>query len=633
MLTSPYPIPPVLPSGHPRVMANAADLPRVRQNLADPALAEATRLWRQLCATPVMGIGATPEHGSYNLLDCLALEAQATEQLIAPSPAGRRAVIDTLLRLLEGFTMVGCYMDARWGGHVIFTAAEVYDWCYPALTAAERTAIIDRCEAIAEAAFEMGYPPARQTAISGHGSEAQLLRDLLAFAIAVYDERPDIYAFCAGRIFAEYVPAYNTIFAAGMSPQGPSYSAYRYTSMLWSALLMRPLGISALYDTVLPMAEGFCRLRRPDGEALRLGDDFYETKSLHCRRHPFAVPLFLAAALSGRKDLLAAADGWEGYLLPERYGLDYYIDGAWGEGLISPVSALIFANAAPACTAPAPAPGHYFGSPIGASVWRDERRMVFLKIGELWGSNHDHLDTGCFQLYCDGILASDSGVYYSYGAKHRRHFITRTASHSCLTVEIPGEPLFGEFKADAPYDGGTRRPCDGREPATLEGWYRDYRMAAVLEHRESPDELYLCGDLSPAYVHACTRVVRRMRFAPNEGAFGRLTVTDEVESRDPAYRKTFHLRCPYAPTVEGNTVTLRNPAGTALVCRVIEPQGAVIEAIGGEGRQFICGGRNYPPAEDHPAELGWGEVRISPAAAAIFDRFVVEMEFVPAKST
>lgn len=630
MLTSPYPMPPILPGAHPRVMANASDLPRIRANLACTEMAGAVRLWHRLCATPVTGIGATPEYGSYNLLDCLALEAQAMAQLLAPTPEGQRAVIDTLLRLLESFTTVGCYMDARWGGHIIFTAAEIYDWCYPALTDAERAAIIARCEAIAEATFEMGYPPARQAAISGHGSEAQLLRDLLAFAIAVYDERPDIYHFCAGRIYAEYVPAYNTMFAAGLSPQGPSYAAYRYTAMLWSALLMRAVGEPALYDTILPMAEGFCAMRRPDGEAMRLGDDFYETKSTHCRAHPFAVPLFLAASLTGRQDLMDSADGWEGYLLPERYGLDYYIDGSWGEGLISPVSALIFADAAPTCTVPSPALYRYFGSPVGASVWRDDRRMVFMKIGELWGSNHDHLDTGCFQLYCDGPLATDSGVYYSYNAPHRRHFITRTSAHNCLTVEIPGEPSFGEFKEGAPYDGGTRRPCGGKEPKTLADWYRDYRMATVLEHRESPEEIFLRGDLSEAYTHACTRVVRTMRFAPGEGGFGRFTVTDEVEAKSPDYRKTFHLRCQHPPIIEGNTITLCNAAGTALVCRVLEPRDAVITAVGGEGRQFICGGRNYPPDEEHPAELGWGEVRICPPTAAVYDRFVVEMTFVPA---
>ena len=59
-------------------------------------------------------------------------------------------------------------------------------------------------------------------------------------------------------------------------------------------------------------------------------------------------------------------------------------------------------------------------------------------------------------------------------------------------------------------------------------------------------------------------------------------------------------------------------------------QYAVITAVGGEGRQFICGGRNYPPDEEHPAELGWGEVRICPPTAAVYDRFVVEMTFVPA---
>ena len=80
---------------------------------------------------------------------------------------------------------------------------------------------------MAEKYFEMGYPPSKQAAISGHGAEAQLLRDLLSLGIATYDERPDIYEFCAGRIFDEYVPAYDFMFAGGYHPQGPAYGSYR----------------------------------------------------------------------------------------------------------------------------------------------------------------------------------------------------------------------------------------------------------------------------------------------------------------------------------------------------------------------------------------------------------------------
>ena len=58
-------------------------------------------------------------------------------------------------------------------------------------------------------------------------------------------------------------------------------------------------------------------------------------------------------------------------------------------------------------------PARYFGFPVGCTVYNDGERLVFMKIGELWGANHDHLDTGCFQIY-DGEILTGS----SYGARY-----------------------------------------------------------------------------------------------------------------------------------------------------------------------------------------------------------------------
>lgn len=625
MITSPYPHPPITPpAAHPRVMLRAEDLPRVRQSIA--AFPAAATLWKTLCAAPLIKTGAMPEYGTYHLRDYLILEARALTCLLEQDAARARALIDDLREALANFTVLQGYMGARWGGHLIFTAAQIYDWCYSALTDEDKDDIIAACERIACAYFEMGYPPSRQMAISGHGGEAQLLRDLLALAIAVYDERPDIYEFCAGRIFSEYVPEYEALFAAGVSPQGPSYGAYRYTCMLWSELLMRPLMGKPLYDCTDKMAQGLRYLRLPNGEALSLGDDFYATKSAHTRAHPFAVPMFLAYAATGRPDLLESADGIEGYLLPDRFGMDYYIDGSWGEGLISPVSYLVFCHMTPPAPAQDIGPFHYFGSPVGMTVWRDDERMILMKIGEYWGANHDHLDTGCFQIHYRGTLTGDSGVYDNYHAPHRVHYLIRTCAHNCLTVRAPAMPADCGFAADAPNDGGTRRPAGGKEPRQFALMREHYLMARDITHSESTDRLTLAADLTPAYAHTCERVTRRMTFYPNRGAHGLFEVQDEITSLDPAYEKAFLLHCSRPPMIEGNTVTLESEGGR-LICRVIEPANAHITVIGGEGAEFVTDGVHYPtPKEHYDAELGWGRVVISPAAPARTDRFHIEME-------
>ncbi len=84
----------------------------------------------------------------------------------------------------------------------MYMASEVYDWCYDLWTPAERTKIISECTALASG-MEMGWPPSGQGAQTGHGAEAQLLRDFMALAIAAYDERPDLWNFIAGRYYQE----------------------------------------------------------------------------------------------------------------------------------------------------------------------------------------------------------------------------------------------------------------------------------------------------------------------------------------------------------------------------------------------------------------------------------------------
>ena len=629
MLNSPFSSPSITPPPqHPRLMLTAKDLPRVRENLWDPQCGLSASLWEELCRQQIRCQGANPDYGTYDLAEYLALEAQALKALLSGSEADARQVIDTLLFLLKNSDYTKGIMKARWSGHLLFTAAQVYDWCYPYLTKDEKAFIISTCEFYAESYFEMGYPPEKQAPLSGHGSEAQLLRDLLALGIAVYDERPDIYNYCAGRILDEYVPACRYQFAGGFHPQGPSYGAYRYTCLMWACLLLYTLGgekpFSPQVDT---LAESFYYMTRPDGEALRLGDDFCELKAPYTRNAPFAIPLFFAGAYTGDRrfyDIFAQGLDRE-YLVPTHRGMDYYKGGSYGEGLFSPTVHLIWNGLTPEYTGPDFLPYRYFGSPVGLTVWKDAQRLVMMKIGELWSANHDHLDTGCFQVYYGGILASDSGVYDSYNTDHRKFYTIRTSAHNCLTVWDPEKPDHGDYLPGTPYDGGTRKPCVGREPKTLESWMKDYRMAEVLSHQESDTLCRITGDLTQAYCHTCNQVIRSMTWEPQRGEMGILTVQDQVNAKSDRFTTAFHLHCQSQPTVSGNTVILNNGNGK-LICRVLAPENPKIECIGGQGQQFMVDGTNYEPNRKENTECGWGQVIITPTTQSASTEFLVEME-------
>ncbi|MBO5270258.1 MAG: heparinase II/III family protein, partial [Clostridia bacterium] len=569
---------------------------------------EAFHLYRTLCDFPIEGKGAIPEKGTYHLKEYLALEAQALEALLEDDSRKGRNAVDHLLFLLRNVVVHDDYMKARFAGHLIFVASEVYDWCYSLLTAEERAEIIAVCERLAEENFEMGYPPSKQAAISGHGNEAQLLRDLLAFSIAVYDERPDIYLYCAGRLFEEYLPAYEKVFQGEFHPQGPCYGSYRYAWAMWFGLLIYSMsGERILPPQTVSTADSFLYLRRPDGEAMRLGDDYNETKALYTHKNPFFVPLFLAAAYSG--DALwykeAQKQFRSEYLIPLAYSYDYYNEGSCGEGMISPAVYLIW-NRLTALGEERTLPtGRYFGWPIGACVYNDGERVVLMKIGCLWGANHDHFDTGCFQIYSGSILASDSGVYDSYNTPHRKNYTIRTVAHNCILV-----------------DGkGTRAPRDTKEPKTLDSWLSDYTMAKVLSHTETDGVYEIEGDLSEAYSETCTSVVRRMRWEPLRGECGILTVFDRVDPKDPNATVTFLLHSQSSPARIGDEIVIGGE-NRELHCRVKCSKETTVSFVGGEGHRFDADGINYPPSVD-TTEAGWGRTEISATGSVTFE---IELE-------
>ena len=608
MMNNLYPTPPILPpSEHPRLMLRKKDLPRIIRNIKEEP-SQAAQIFNELCAYEIKGEGADPAFGTYHLKEYLAVEAKALKALLEHDERLGRGVINDLMRLLRTVSYHGTIMMARFSGHLIFIASEVYDWCYPWLTDGERTEIIASCETLAAQYFEMGYPPVRQTAISGHGTEAQLLRDLLAFGIAVYDERPDIYELCAGRLFSEYLPVYETMFAGEFHPQGPSYGSYRYAGTMWFGLLILAMSCEKVLPAcVEKLPDSFLLLTRSDGEMLRLGDDCIEGKALYSRKNPIAVPLFLAAAYTGNSLYYKEAQRQmhSFYLLATHYGVDYYQVGNYGEGLMSASVYLIWNGLTPLTETPSLPVARFFGFPVGCTVYNDGERLVLMKIGELWGANHDHLDTGCFQIYDGEILASDSGVYDAYHTPHRMNYYIHTAAHNCLLVG----------------GRGTRFPYDLEEPNNLDHWLDAFGMAKVTYHCEEKGLYEIEGDLTQAYRESCDLVKRRMRWEPNRGERGIFTVKDLViPKREETV--TFLLHCQYEPEINGNEIVIPGK-NRRLICRVKSPKEVSIFSVTGEGKQFLNDGINYEP-KVHATEEGRGRIEINARGKQV--SFLMEIE-------
>ncbi|MBO5295491.1 MAG: hypothetical protein J6B71_09655 [Clostridia bacterium] len=157
-------------------------------------------------------------------------------------------------------------------------------------------------------------------------------------------------------------------------------------------------------------------------------------------------------------------------------------------------------------------------------------------------------------------------------------------------------------------------------------------MATVLSHTEGEEVCEIVGDLTDAYVHTCQRVIRKMRWEPNCGNYGRLTVHDTVESRSKDFVKAFHLHCQSQPFLRDGAVIIES--GThQLVCNILSPKNAKIELIGGEGRQFEVDGVNYDTPDKEHTEAGWGQIVITDQGDDTHTEFLVELEIVKKENT
>ena len=186
------------------------------------------------------------------------IEARAFLYLVTGDEEYGYNAILTMKNFFKTFELVYITSDmCREFGRVIFTAAEVYDWCYYLLSETDKEQFIigmtyivsgdasvrydgigaGKCWSGGDLYMEVGYPPNLQDSINGHGSEAQVLRDYFSASIAIFDENPTWYEYVGGRIYEEYIPFRNFYYkSSGIYPQGSyNYAWHRHNSDLWNA--------------------------------------------------------------------------------------------------------------------------------------------------------------------------------------------------------------------------------------------------------------------------------------------------------------------------------------------------------------------------------------------------------------
>ena len=481
-----------------------------------------------------------------------------------------------------------CYRNL---GCTIFHASEVFDWCYnyTGFTQSKKDTMISSIETLAKKLDiwnSSANAPSSEGSITGHGSENQLLRDLLAFGIATAghttsggSNRKDIYNAVMGRIQAEYIEPRNDIYRSHTIHQGSEYGWYRFYFDLYAEKLYETAASQSktppktLFDTDLmkEVLYGMIYSRRADGRFFVEGDnkhtDYYYYNNFNRQTPKFAGDLFGNEYFKGEYRRTTGSEGTADDLSSNVFKANSSFK---DNRSFNAVQWLIMNDpSVPFTTDRKSLPkSRYFGSPIGKIyattnwTYSSAKNTTFtsdsvsceMKIGERYSANHDHLDAGTFQLFYRGLLTGEYGAEGEYGSSYDGNYYKRTVAHNAITINNSNVGFsydVGTFTT-LYNDGGQ---LGGAETSNVSTWKNNapYKRATVVNHAIADDNSYsyIKGDITAAYGSKASEVARSMVFLPYSTSRAVMVVYDKVKASG-SYAMRFLLHTATEPTITNN---------------------------------------------------------------------------------
>ena len=658
-----YAVPSVKPTRgqHPRVLFNGGNIAGINEELHNVRSKVASNAFRAAVKTPTDGKLADKSQNfsadTLNKIQILALDYAMTKNKIS----GYNAIY-AIKNAITTLNYDGMSDKTRYYGYTMYIAACVYDWCNDLLTAGDKTQIVLGVqEKICKAGMEAGFPPSGLEAVSGHGAEFGILRDYLAFAIAIYDDYPGWWNFVAGRFYADYVPARNYFYEAGMVSQGVSlYVQTRYGADVYSAWLIKAATGTFPYESeenMKQVARSIYSHELPGTYGgkyyvgFNSGDDHVPDGSFIDYTHIALISSYLFDDATMRAEL-------------EYYKTNYSTfanesvisDASVGEYLICSSNGVKAASDRHEGMDLILYNGGWLGQIIARNSWKNDQAAVLMKVGVRTAGNHDHLDAGQFQIFYKEILAGDTGAYASYGEDHHYYYHQATIAHNSLLIYNPSFKTNSSYRSktdsSAYYYTGGQRALKAGSVGEYSSWKNNsrYKTGEVTgvsygyadpATKTQPTYAYLAGDIAAAYDSSTVSEVTRRMLAvydtgnPNVPMY--FFVFDNITAKSGSYKKTFLLHVPTKPTIEGKIVTVKNGNGKLVLQNVIG-NNVEITDVGGAGKNYWVnknGADSYVQLNngyDRDDEY-WGRVEISPATGNATDQLLNVMYVCDASKT
>lgn len=605
--------------GRPRLWLNEETLPVIKSRLLT---GENKAAWEKVKATalrPFPFAYDLEKEVFYNAALEQAAESKAFYYLMTgDTTIGRQAVqlITHYLTMLE-FGNVKYGDITREVGRALYTGALVYDWCYALLDPSTKQTLRHHLMRQARE-MEIGWPPFDNSAINGHGNEAQVNRDLLAMSIAIYDEDPLPYQYTSYIILEQLVPMRKFEYASPRHNQGVDYGAYRFGWEMHAAwLFQRMTGRPVFDDNIKKLPYWWLYMRLPDGTMLHDGDMF--SVRAHRQASYWKQPQTMLLCYAYANDPILKAEFEREGGLPDNPVLFLLVN----DPALKPDTSLASLPLTKDF-------GRVIGSMVARTGWNNQPTsndvIAQIKGGGYHFGNHQHADAGALEIYYHGMQLGHIGLYLSYGTPYDFNFNKRSVSHSMMLAIDPAEPLLFRTKAN---DGGSRFsqrfPVTPQE-TTTDPWFNYGTVISAAYNPaslEQPGYSYFKADLTAAYSAKMQRYTRGFCFLDlgRDDIPAVIILTDDMTTAQASFKKYWQITTCQQPALTSTGFVLHNTVKgitgkTHVQMLLPAPENRQTEILSGDSATSTFGN---PYAVSSPAVY---RVMVSPKTAQQQDRFL-----------
>ena len=547
------------PAAHPRVLVNPAFLKELKQNLTVGENKPAWEAVRETARKPfVFRIDPKQELRFQGPL-VSALRQKAFYYLVTGDEKVGREAIDLARKYLTNVSFGNGQDICRKVGECIYSVALVYDWCYPLMTAEDKKILHDRMLYFCPE-MEVGWPPFRQSAgSSGHGNEAQLSRDLLSMALAVWNEDPEPWKWLAWQMLESLQPAKTFVYQSERHDQGTMYSRARHGWDLFAALqFRRTFGYELLPPQAGKVAYMYYYMRLPDGRFFAEGDytwswaPGYEAMSDRMLLPNIALyrdPEIKQELIRGKRSGVLYGDDPSFFLLindPKLKAED-----------LRPNMPLtrIYSS---------PLPGMYVRTGWNFSTSADDAVLSMQGAGYHF-DGHQHMDMGSFQIYYRGNLVADLGQYRLFGVPYDRNLAKTSALHSLMRFQDPEQKKWHLHPRTYMNTGSEDIDREALRPTELpSGIQHTCRrvgttpFAGCGPDRNRPVYDFMEADLAPMFRGRVNYYTRSFIFLNQSQAVrpGTLLILDRFETTAPRVLPIFQLTTIAKPEWKDGVLTV-----------------------------------------------------------------------------